>query len=99
MIMLDTRVKRLRKSKAEIDTGKRKKMNNILVKLIGLKVLFPNPLYLCYLNFTFTCITFVEFRFTISCALYARAQRDDILCTTHLCYIGWHWVSFLSLQM
>ena len=39
---------------------------------------FLGMLPLCYLIFTFTCITFVEIRFTISCALYACAQRCHV---------------------
>ena len=70
---LGTRVKRWRKSKADLhkcDTIKEHRSKADSTQ----SFFFPNPLW--YLTFTFTCIAFVEIYFTISGALYACAQCE-----------------------
>ena len=78
IITLDTHEQCWRKLKTDLDYAT--KLNNILVKRIRLKCFFPeSTLLICYLIFILYLYPFVEIRLIISCALYACAQRDDIM--------------------
>ena len=81
VVTLGTRVKSSRKDKADhtnatqVNITFKKNIHVHISKADSVQSFFSNPLYLCYQNFTFTSIAFIEFRFSILCALKPCAQR------------------------